>query len=131
MPTDADILTAFYSQVAAFASANSISTIAWDGEDVETDGVSAWLEILHMPNNYSYTIGDDSDIKQGMFQINIATRRGAGNIKLRSQIAEAAKIYWPRLSAIGGVIVTDKPYTMSTRNSDTAAKLPLTINYHQ
>lgn len=131
MPSNMQIKSAFATQLHTFASANSLP-IAWQGDDSPTDGTPAFLEMMHMPNDYDPFLSDPRDIKRGMFQINVSGRKNKSSDAELQAIADLIIANWQKLDVITGTVqVTRTPYTMSMIENDSRNIIPVTIEYHE
>ena len=125
--TNTDILTAFFTQVQAWATV----PVAYPGITFTPPASGRWLEIYHAPNDLDPDLTGDTVIRRGFFTINVCGRPNSGLVPLYS-LAESVAAQWPKETAITtGVITTRRPLQLSLVAEDDRLQVPVSIAYSE
>lgn len=125
MATNAEILTAFFTQVSDWASV----PVSYPGKTFDQPNTGQWLEISHAPNDSDTYLSDQRIDRRGILQINACCHPNDGVIDLY-QLAEGISAEWHKLTVITGTVaVTRTPWLMTPITTDEAIRLPVSIEY--
>lgn len=127
MPTNAEIQSAFFHLLSVSGFSHPIS---WPGIDFTTPTTGYWIESSFFPNvgDQPGLAYDSAELKQGLFQVDVYTRPGSGEIALQEQAQIVADAF-PRGTFLIDRVRIIRAYLSASIKMDDRIFIPVTIEY--
>jgi hypothetical protein len=127
-PTNNEIAGSLFSTLAG---APLSHPIAWPGRNFAPPETGYWLEVLFMPNQGidNGLAPTDATVPQGIFQVNVFARPGAGIIGINT-LAGQIKALYPKNATIAGLVrVQRHPYSVEINSEPDRLMIMVTVPY--
>lgn len=105
--------------------------VAYPGCTFRVPATGNWLELRHFPNDIDPTLGDATNYRRGIFQIDVHSQPNTGIIQLY-QLAETLADAFPKGFIIGGAVTVSKtPDIMQFTGEPDRITAAVSIEYAQ